>query len=148
MKHNLKLHSKLVRLSGQVAAGTDGSRVTSLAEVDTQGYSHAMVVAQLGTVSSGGVFNLWAKLSHTSGSYGAGTVGDVRNANATDWSNKFVVIDEGNLRRRYLRVDYQRTTANVTIDAIWVLLYSAAVSPAADANSSASVGAGTTPSTT
>jgi len=146
--HNLIQGTDLTKLSGAIAAGTDGARVTSLAEVDTKGYSNALVVFQLGTVTSGGVLTAYAKSSNTSGSYGSGTVGDINSNSATDWSNKFVVLDCCALRERYLRVDYQRTAANVVVDAIFVMLYGALDAPTTDATADRAIVSGATPSTT
>lgn len=132
--HNLGPNCKLVRLAGAVVAGTDGSRVT-LTEIDTQGYDGVALVVQLGTVSSGGTTTVKAKTSDTSGSYGAGTVDDTGPGVAgVDGSNKFVVYDLSALTRRYVRFDYQRTTANVAIEAVYAVLYNPIIAPVTDDN--------------
>lgn len=145
--HNLGPNCKLVRLAGAVVAGTDVARVT-LTEIDTQGYDGVALVVQLGTVSSGGTTTVKAKTSDTSGSYGAGTVGDTGPGVAgVDGSNKFVVYDLSALTRRYVRFDYQRTTANVAIEAVYAVLYNPIIAPVTDANKLAmGVASGAAPS--
>lgn len=147
--HNLAKNCKWVRLAGAVAAGTDGARV-ALTEIDTQGYDGVALVVQLGTVTSGGITTVKAKTSDTSGSYGSGTVDDTGpGVSGTDGSNKSVWYDLSALTRRYLRFDYQRTVANVAVEAIWAVLYNPVAAPVTDSNKLATgVSSGAAPSAT
>jgi len=127
--NNLFQNAVITRLAGAVSAGTDGAFVTSLAEIDTRGYTGIAIVAQLGTVTSGGVFTLRAKNSSTSATYGAGTVDRIAQAALTDGTSKFVALDINRPKRRYIRAEYQRTVANVAIEAVYVILYNAELNP-------------------
>lgn len=119
--------AKLIRLAGGVAAGIDGSRQT-LPEVDTAGYSGVAFVVMVGTVTSTGVITLRAKNSDTSATYGAGTIDDIGSAVGLT-TNKFLILDVLEPRERYVRADYQRTVANVVIEAVFAVLYNANNSP-------------------
>jgi len=147
--HHLSNNCKWVRLAGAVTAGTDAGRV-ALTEIDTQGYDGVAIVVQLGTVTSGGITTVKAKTSDTSSSYGSGTIGDTGGGvTGTDGSNKSVWYDLSALTRRYLRFDYQRTTANVAIESIHAVLYNPTTGPVSDANKLASaVASGAAPSAT
>ena len=119
MNRNISLNQKVFHLSPDVAAGTDGSRQT-LAEIDCKDFEAVVLVANLGTVTATGVITLRAKGSDTSGSYGSGTVGDLGSVAtaASAGSNKAAVLEVIRPQNRYLRFDYQRTTANVVINSI------------------------------
>lgn len=117
-------HSILpVGLDGDVAAGVDGARVTSLAEIDTKDCESIIIIFNLGTVVATGLITVWAKTSDTSGSYGAGTVGDVGSIvnTAGEGDNLPLVLEVHRPTERYMRVDYQRTVANVTIQSVQVI---------------------------
>ncbi len=147
--HNLANNCKWVRLAGAVAAGTDGARV-ALTEIDSQGYDGVALVVQLGPVTSGGVTTVKAKTSATSASYGAGTIDDTGpGVTGTDGSNKSVWYDLSGLTRRFVRFDYQRTTANVAVESIHAVLYNPVAAPVSDTNKLASaVASGAAPSAT
>ncbi|HLO97244.1 MAG TPA: hypothetical protein VK171_01505 [Fimbriimonas sp.] len=94
-----------------------------MTEIDMLNYpSGCRVIAVLGTVTSGGIFTMKVKGSNTSSSYGAGTIGDLNGASVavTDWSNKLAILEVSKPVEgcRYLQFDYQRTIANVVIQAI------------------------------
>jgi hypothetical protein len=109
-------HSVLVQaLDGDLSAGTDGSRVTSLPEVDAKDCESVLFCIQLATVTSTGSIRAWVKGSNTSGTYGSGTVGDLGTVVKVDWSNKVVYIEVRRPLHRFLRLDYQRTIANVVV---------------------------------
>lgn len=122
LHHNLSNLVRTKRLVGAVSAGTDGARV-AMPEIDMLNYPSGLrVIAILGTVTSTGVFTMKAKGSTTTATYGSGTVDDLSGAtiSKTDWSDKLVILEiskpvEG---CRFIRPDYQRTTANVVIQAI------------------------------
>lgn len=118
-------HSVLpVGLDGDIAAGVDGARVTSLAEVDAKDCESVVFVVQLGTVAASGLMTCWVKGSNTSGTYGSGTVGDlgsIVNPTAGEGDNKCLVIEVRRPLHRYLRFDYQRTGGNVTVLSVTVL---------------------------
>lgn len=119
--------AKVVRLAGGVAAGTDGSR-QNLAAIDTAGYAGVAVVALIGAVTSTGVFTLRAKNYDDSGAPGSGTANDIGSAVGVT-TDKLVIMDVIEPTKRYLRADYQRTTANVVIHAIFAVLYNPSVVP-------------------
>lgn len=123
MNHNLSQQCKVVHLSADVTAGTDGSR-QALTEIDTQGYDSVMVVASLGTVTADGIFTLRAKGSNTTSSYGSGTIGDLASVatEASGGGSKGVVLEIARPLNRYMRFDYQRTGANVVINSIVAIL--------------------------
>lgn len=137
---NLSKNSKWVRLSGAVSADVDGAMV-GLGEIDTQGYSGCMVVFQVGTIATDGVITTRLKNSATSASYGSGTVdrigSDLANSADTD-DNKFIVHDVYRPERRYVKPYYQRTVGNVTIEAVFAVLYGAERAPVASADVEAS----------
>lgn len=120
-------------LSTGVAAGTDGAFVTSLTEIDMRGYDHLAVVFVLGTVTASGVLTVRVKNTETAASYGAGTIdriAQVMNSAAGAGSNKAVVLDvrqptmgPTGTPRRFCRVEYQRTAANVVIAAVLAIRY-------------------------
>jgi hypothetical protein len=115
-------HSVLVQgLDGDLSAATDGSRVTSLAEVDCKDCESVLFIVQLGTVAASGLFTGWVKGSNTSASYGSGTVGDLGsmvNPTAGEGDDKTMVIEVRRPLHRFLRFDYQRTGGNVTVQSI------------------------------
>ncbi|ARU40203.1 hypothetical protein CCB80_03235 [Armatimonadetes bacterium Uphvl-Ar1] len=115
-------HSILIQgLDGDLTAGTDGSRVTSLAEVDAKDCESVIFVVQLGTVAASGLFTGFVKGSNVSASYGSGTVGDlgsIVNPTAGEGDDKTIVIEVRRPLQRYLRFDYQRTGGNVTVQSI------------------------------
>lgn len=121
--------TKTIRLSGGVAAGTDGSR-QNLTAIDTAGYAGVAIVALIGTVTSSGVFTLRAKNYDDSGTPGSGTVNDIGSAVGVT-SDKLVIMDVIEPTKRYIRADYQRTAANVVIHAIYAVLYNPSVVPVA-----------------
>lgn len=148
-KTNLLNNAQLIRLAGAVAAGTDGAFVTTLPEIDRRGYSACAIVVQLGTVTSGGVFTLRAKNSDTAATYGAGTIDRIAQTSLTDGTSKQVAIDINRPKRRYIRAEYQRTTANVVIEAAWAVLYNPGIAPVTQADLAAFVTVNDpTPSTT
>jgi len=111
-------------LSGAVTAGVDGSFVTSLPEIDTQGFSSVRIAVLVGTVTSTGVINLRLKNSDTTATYGAGTIDNILTASGLV-SDRLVLMEVYKPQRRFLRLDYQRITANVVITGIVVELYNA-----------------------
>lgn len=125
MFHNtLSIQLRTQQLVGAVSAGTDGARV-AMPELDMLNYpSGCRIIAILGTVTSTGVFTMKVKGSATTATYGAGTIDDLNGAtiSKTDWSDKCVILEVSKPVEgcRFLRPDYQRTTANVVIKAIIV----------------------------
>jgi hypothetical protein len=111
-------------LSGAVSAGTDGSFVTSLAEIDTQGFNSVRFIVMVGTVTPTGVINLRLKNSDTTAAYGSGTIDNMLSAAGTV-SDRLVLMEVFKPLRRFLRLDYQRITANVVITGIIVELFNA-----------------------
>lgn len=113
--YNLSKSVLVQPLDGDIGAATDGARVTTLPEVDAKDCESVLFVVSLAAVASGGSFRAWVKGSNTSGSYGSGTVGDLGTVVRVDWANKVVYIEVRRPLHRYLRLDYQRTVANVTV---------------------------------
>lgn len=110
-------------LDGDLAAGTDGARVTTLAEVDTLDCASVVFVIALGAVAASGLLTAWVKSSNTSGTYGSGTVGDIASIVnvAGEGDNLCLVLEVHKPTERYLRLDYQRTAGNVTVTSITAL---------------------------
>lgn len=121
--YNLSPFVLPVGLDGDVAAGTDGARVTSLAVIDTLDCESVVFVIQLGAVVATGVVTAWVKQSADSGAFGAGTVGDVsvKTNVAGLGDDKCLIIEVRRPTQRYLRLDYQRTVANATFLNIFAL---------------------------
>jgi hypothetical protein len=123
----------VLALSTGVVAGTDGAFVTSLTEIDMRGFDHLAVVFVLGTVTASGVITVRIKNTDSSGTYGAGTIDRIMqatNSAAGAGSNKCVVLDvrqptigPAGVPRRWCRVEYQRTAANVVIAAVLAIRY-------------------------
>lgn len=119
-------------LSTGVAAGTDGS-FQALTELDMRGFDNLLVLAVLGTVTASGVFTMRVKNTETPATYGSGTIdriAQVVNSAAGAGSSKVVALDirqptigPTGTPRRYCRVEYQRTAANVVIAAVIAIRY-------------------------
>lgn len=127
-------HADIRLLKGTVAAGTDVSVVTDPTEIDMLGYDSVAIIASLGAIATGGTFTMNVKNSATSASYGSGTVDNIGAAqvNSADTDdNKFIIKEVFKPTRRYLRVQYQRETGNVTINGILAILFNAKDTPAA-----------------
>ena len=121
-------HAEIKLLKGTVAAGTDVSVVTDPAEIDMLGYDSVAIIASLGAIATGGTFTMNVKNSATSGSYGSGSIDNIGSAqvNSADTDdNKFIIKEVFKPQRRYLRVQYQRETGNVTINNIVAILFNA-----------------------
>jgi hypothetical protein len=123
--HNLLPAIDIRRLSGNVAAGTDGAFAALSTKVDMLGYTGCMIVFQLGAIATDGVITTRVKNDATT-TFGSGTVDqigdDLANSADTD-DNKFIVHDVYRPAYRYLEASYQRTVGNVTIDAVFAILY-------------------------
>ncbi|MBS1725368.1 MAG: hypothetical protein JST51_01510 [Armatimonadetes bacterium] len=119
--HNLTHQTRTIPLTGYVAAGTDGARV-DLTEIDMRGFSGFRICASIGTVTATGQMAIYAKNSSTSATYGSGTVDDI-GSNTGNTSNRIVIAEFYRPKERYVKPQYQRTTANVVINAIWAELF-------------------------
>lgn len=133
MNRNLTPAARTYIYSAPVAAGTDGAFVTSLPEIDMRGYDSARIIVHVGTVTGSGVLTTRLKNSNTSGSFGAGTIDRVGTDIAGGTSDRLLIHDVYKPKRRYLRLDYQRTVANVVINSIIVELYNAREKPVTQA---------------
>ena len=133
MNRNLTPAARTFILSGPITAGTDGSFVTSLTEIDMRGYSAARIIFHVGTVTGSGVITTRVKNSNTSGTYGAGTIDRVGTDVVGGTSDRLLIHDIRKPKRRFLRVDYQRTVANVVVNSIIVELYDAYEKPVTQA---------------
>lgn len=131
INRNLTPAVKTIVLSAGVAAGTDGALVGAT-EIDTKGYTGCRIILVIGTVAAGGLINTRLKNSDTSGSYGSGTVDSVGSdlASSADIdAGKAIVHEVHKPKRRYLRLFYQRTVANVSIASIIVELFGQTAQP-------------------
>ena len=110
-------------LSGAVAAGTDGARVTTLAEVDARDCQSVVAVFNINTVVATGVLTVWAKNYAVTGTPGAGTIGDVGSVAtaASAGAGKALVLEVVRPTLPFLRFDYQRTVANIALYSVVVL---------------------------
>lgn len=109
------------KLSGNVAAGQDISEVDGSA-IDARGYDRALIIIELGAVTSTGKFSLQIQ----EGSDGTNFT-DIAGAGfdattATGKSDDTILVDVP-VKKGYIRYQYQRTVANVEVDAIQVALY-------------------------
>ena len=111
-----------VKLAGNVSAGTDASAVLSDAiDVLAKGtFDRIRVVCELGAVTSTGKIALAVKCASSStGDYSA--VAKLDATTATGKSDNTIIIDCP--ISEFVKIEYQRTTANVELDAITYDLY-------------------------
>lgn len=120
------------KLLGNTAAGTDETEVTGNA-IDARGYDRALFMLDLGAVTATGTLTFNVQECATSD----GTYADITGADLgatalvlTGKSDDKILMDVP-VRLGYLKVQYQRGTANVEIDALNVLLYNPKKLPAA-----------------
>jgi hypothetical protein len=114
------------RILGNTAAGVDGAAVASSA-IDCQSFDRVFLEILLGTVVNAAVFTVKIQECATS----AGDYTDIAGATITQTvaaqggaaaSNKVWQID-AKIQQRYVKVVYQRTVQNVTIDSAILSLY-------------------------
>lgn len=121
--HDGVVHKKYI---GNTAAGTDGSAVSSNA-IATAGFRRIRVCIELGAVTSNGVIKASILGSATSsGSFveiiGLGTDGFV----ATGKSDNSIILDcPVGVGSEFIKIQYQRTTANIELDGITYDFYDA-----------------------
>lgn len=115
------------KMIGNTAAGQDGAVVDG-ADIDARGYDRALFVVELGAVTSTGKLALQIQESADGDTYtdisGAGFAA----ATATGKSDDTILIDVP-LSLGYCRYQYQRTVADVELDAIQVILYNSGKIP-------------------
>jgi len=114
------------RILGNTAAGVDGAAVASSA-IDCQSFDRVFLEILLGTVVNAAVFTVKIQECATSaGDYtdiaGATITQTVAAAGGAAASNKVWQID-AKIQQRYVKVVYQRTVQNVTIDSAILSLY-------------------------
>lgn len=121
------------KLLGNTAAGTDQAAAASDA-IDARGFDRALVTLYLGAVTATGKLIMSIQECDTS----AGTFADIPSADLgaegtvlTGKSDNEIVFDVP-VREGYIKVAYQRTTANVEFDALTVKLYNPKKLPVAD----------------
>lgn len=129
---NLTYATEVRRISGAVAAGT-GDTIT-FTEVDMRGYNSVLFLVVLGAVTATGTARLNVKASDTSATYGAGTIDTLATAAqealaTTGDSNKVMSIEVFKPRRRYLRAQLVRATANIAVESVIAILYNAQDEP-------------------
>lgn len=109
------------KILGNTVAGTDVAEVDGSA-IDARGFDRALFIMELGAVTDTGKlsFNIQEGSDGTNFTdiTGAGFAATV----ATGKSDDTIFIDVP-VTKGYLRYQYQRTTANVEIDALQVALY-------------------------
>lgn len=128
---NLTPQSRTYRLSGPVAAGTDAGFV-QLGEIDMQGYNAVRVIYVLGTVVATGLFAARLKNYDTTNGESAvgstvGVITDPVTGIVTEASDAdgLVIHEVFRPQERFITPEYQRTVANVTINAVIVELFNA-----------------------
>jgi hypothetical protein len=109
------------KILGNTAAGVDGSEVDGDA-IDARGFDRALFILELGAVTATGkvAFNIQESANGL-------TFTDIAGAGfaattATGKSDDTILIDVP-VNQGYLRYQYQRSVANVEIDALQVALY-------------------------
>jgi hypothetical protein len=124
---------KLVKLLGNTVADTDQDEVTGNA-IDARGFDRALFILQLGAVTATGTLTLNVQ----EGAEAAGDFVDIAGANLgesalvlTGKSDNEIFMDVP-VNEGYLKVQYQRATANVEIDVLNVILYNPKKLPVAD----------------
>lgn len=130
---NLTPAARTYIASGTVSAGTDGAFVTTLPEIDMRGYQACRIILQIGTVTSTGVITTRVKNSNTSGTYGAGTIDRIGANVVGGTSDRLLIHDIYKPKRRFIRPEYQRTTANVVITGVIYELYNPVEKPVTQA---------------
>lgn len=129
---NLHDGVKHVKLAGNVAAGKDGSVVASSA-IATAGFDRIRVCIELGAVTDTGALEAFISGCSTSnGSFtsivsfddeGDGVV-------VSGKSDKTVILDcKLGLGAEFVKINYQRTVANIELDGIYYDLYASDIVP-------------------
>ena len=123
MNRNISSFCDCQPLSGAVVAGTDGARVTNLAEVDAKDCQSVVAYFNINTVVATGILTAWAKNYANTGAPGAGTIGDVGSVStvASAGAGKPLVLEVVRPTLRFLRFDYQRTVANIALYSVVVI---------------------------
>lgn len=112
--------------NGAAAAGTSDVEGST---IDTQGFEDVTIIANLGTVTSTGVPALKAQGGdEDNGSDAAAIDGAVAIGDDTD-SNKSLAVQIHRPRERYITPLLTRTTANVAVENIIVILHNASHVP-------------------
>ena len=116
---NLISEARWDRWLKDTAAGTDTAAVASPA-IDTRTASRALVSVEIGTVAEGGKLTLTVAESEDA----AGTYTPVATMPAAPATSDTSWVMDVPLTKRYVKVSYQRTGANVAMDSGMMLLYS------------------------
>lgn len=125
---NLSNSTRIVRVSNAIAAGTTTPQ--SSAVVDTAGFEGCRFIFLLGATAATGVpqckiqEGAAANLSDAADILGSGYL----NVPTTD-DNQITIVDVYRPKKRYLRAQVIRGTANTTIDGIIAELYEGDVLP-------------------
>lgn len=130
MKH-LSNRVKTVRLKPDGSGYTVAAGTTDVNSdiVDTAGYEGVRFIAGFGALTSGAVTSL--KVQQNTANSGTG-MADLEGSNiavADDDDNQIAITDIFRPRERYLRVAFDRGTANAVIDFLLVELYLPHVEP-------------------
>lgn len=128
---NLSNAIKVTPVMNAVSAGTGDTQSGSI--IDMQGFDGVIFVAQLGTVTSGGVATLGVQSNTANSTSGMATLTapvataytDVGGAN----SNGVIIADCYRPQKRYLRPQLTRATANIVINNIYAIQYTARTEP-------------------
>ena len=123
MLGNLSNSLYWIKASGNVAAGQDMAEVDG-ADIDARGFDRALFIVELGAVTTNGKFALQIQESADGDTWADITDAGFAAATATGKSDDTILIDVP-VSKGYVRYQYQRTVANVELDAIQVLLYNA-----------------------
>ncbi len=123
--HNLSYGIQTRRLSGPVAAGVTAVQTPI---IDTFGFKCLRLVALVAAVAASGIINVTMQQSDAADMSGSETVQGTVTVTDTG-ANKLLVLDVHNPRRRYVRFNFERTTANSALDGILAELYNPAHTP-------------------
>lgn len=128
----LTLDAKFVRLAGLVAAGTTAQGTT----FSRAGFDNVMIVVMTGIVVDAAVMTLAISTGDQSnGSDKVAVSGATSGAiTASTSSNIDLCVDVKLNDDDYVTWDFTRTTQNVTIQAVWALLYNGRTAPVVTTN--------------
>lgn len=119
--------TKVVVASSGAAAGSTNVNGTV---IDMAGYDGALIIATLGTLTATQVTKLKAQDGSQSGGGDQADIAGAETAAAADGdSNKALILDVWQPRKRYLRPVLERGTANAVLASIVVILYRGRVRP-------------------
>lgn len=124
MDRNLTPQTRRIQIGAAIVAGTGDTQTFTEIDMQSGGPWEAVICSVLlGAITATGVATLRCKESDTSATYGAGTVdcvlaldGTVASASLTTGdSNKILSLEIMRPKKRYVRFELVRATANVAV---------------------------------